>query len=819
MPLRVMVEFRSKLDYLADHDCTRCELNETTERVCVMGRGDPKSRLMIIGEAPGGNEERTGLVFSGKAGQLLDSYLKAADLEERRPYITNVVKCRPPDNRTPNQAEWESCSKYLRREIKAVRPTGVFLLGNVALRAIWGKSGITKHRGVKLAHTKRTEALGLAGCNLMASIHPAYVLRNPGQSSVLSEDFKRFRRLIDGTLQVRDVKVKLVTTEHALRRVCAYLAKQPILSYDVENRYAPWDGKEWYLICLGISADGETSFVIPLRHPDSPFRKRWRNLLREHVKPILEQRGTKLVAQSGKHDNIQLAGASIFAEHTFDVMLAAHLLDENRPKNLGFLSQTLLGADVYKGMVETKPEKILNADFRTLLKYNGYDVGYTRQLYEPLRAELLKQPRLTRLFVKLMMPASHTMQQVEYRGMYINQERLTDRITKTQAMIEEKLELMAEYGAKDLNPNSTQQVGKWLFSSKKKGGLGLEPIELTKTGFPSTREGVLLHYRDHPAVAALLRYRTLQLKWMSTYLLNWSGRLDARNRIHTFYKLYGTVTGRLSGDMQQVPRDPFIRSVFGAPTGWRFIQADYSQIELRIAAHCSHERRMIRAFLTGEDLHAVTASSLTGLPVSTWDKDDISFKLKEHRKRAKAVNFGFLYGMYPKKFQLYAFENYDLTVSLAEAEAARARYFKMFPDLLVWHRRVERVVRSRGYVQSPLGRVRHLPDVYSGDSSVSREAVRQAINSPVQGTASDLMLFGMVQLQAILDPTECFMVGTLHDGIFFECKEDKVDKWAPIIKETLENLPLKRTFGLDMSVPIISDVESGQHWGEADWHL
>jgi len=653
----------------------------------------------------------------------------------------------------------------------------------------------------------------------MATIHPAYVLRNPGQSATFGEDIKRFRRLIDGTLQAKTVRTKLVTTKGQLKKVCAYLATQPVLSYDVENRYAPWHGKEWSIQCIGISADGEVTFVVPLYHPDSPFRKQWRGLLRRYLKPVLERRGVRLIAQSGKHDNIQLAGAGVYLEHTFDLMLAAHLLDENRPKNLGFLSQTLLGADTYKGMVEVKPDQILHTDLRQLCLYNGLDVGYSWQLYQPLRDELKKYPRLARLFLKLMMPASHMMQQVEYRGMYINEDRLTDRITKTQGMIDEQLEVMAEFGAEELNPNSTQQVGRWLFGSKKKGGLGLEPMELTKTGFPSTRSGVLLYYREHPAVAALLRYRTLQLKWMSTYLLNWSGRVDGRSRIHTFYKIYGTVTGRLSGDMQQVPRDPFIRSVFGAPPGWRFIQADYSQIELRIAAHCAHERRMIRAFNTDEDIHTLTASQMSGHRVEEFQGDDVPFKLKELRKKAKAVNFGFLYGMYPRKFQTYAFENYDLTVSLSEAEAARDRYFKMFPDLLGWHSRVERVVRSRGYVQSPLGRVRHLPDVYSSDGGVSREAVRQAINSPVQGTASDLMLFGMIQLQAALDPNECFMVGTLHDGIFFECKEDKVEKWAPIIKETLENLPLKRTFGFDPSVPIVCDVESGQHWGEADWHL
>jgi DNA polymerase-1 len=406
-----------------------------------------------------------------------------------------------------------------------------------------------------------------------------------------------------------------------------------------------------------------------------------------------------------------------------------------------------------------------------------------------------------------MMPASHVIQQVEYRGLPVDKERLHERIVILQGMIDEQKEVLYEYlpsrWHEDFNFNSTQQLGRWLFSKK---GLGLSPLETTATGKPSTREAVLLRYRNHPAVQALLRYRTLQLKWMNTYLSPWSARLDKRSRLHTSYKLYGTVTGRLSGDLQQIPRDLFIRGVIGARPGWCFVQADYSQIELRIAAHCAKESRMQRAFLTGEDLHLVTARSLTGKLGSAVTK--------EERKKAKAVNFGFLYGMYPKKFQAYCFENFDLEVSIGEAELARKKYFEDYPDLLQWHDRQKRVAHNLHQVTSPIGRVRHLPDILSSDNSVRMEAERQAINSPVQSMASDLMLFSMVKLAERLDTSEAAMVGTLHDAIFFEIREDALDRYLPIIKDTMENLPLERTFGTRLEVPIVADVEYGQHWGE-----
>jgi len=213
---------------------------------------------------------------------------------------------------------------------------------------------------------------------------------------------------------------------------------------------------------------------------------------------------------------------------------------------------------------------------------------------------------------------------------------------------------------------------------------------------------------------------------------------------------------------------------------------------------------MRRAFLAGEDLHLLTAATLTGKSGSSVTK--------EERKKAKSVNFGFLYGMYPRKFQNYAFENYELEVTLAEAELARQQYFEMYPDLERWHDRQRRIAHNYHRVVSPLGRIRHLPDILSSDNGVRMEAERQAINSPVQATASDLMLFSMVKLHKLLDPREAYMVGTLHDAIFFQVKDEVIDKWLPVIKNTMENLPLKRTFGFEPSIPIVADVEYAQHW-------
>jgi uracil-DNA glycosylase family 4 len=809
-----MAKFISPLDHLADHECELCPLHEYTDRVCVMGSGDPQSRIMIVGEAPGGNEEKTGVVFSGAAGQLLNKCLERAGLSRDSLYVTNAAKCRPPENRPPERIEVKTCAEtYLTQEIEEIGPTHILLLGNHALQAVARKSGITKHRGVRLevkGHPKSR--------TIMAAFHPAYALRNPGVHPTLQEDIRRFARAIKGEFQVVPVRKIFCGTPKGVRHVISALESLPPgtpVSYDVENRYVPWH-PEWSIQCLGVSWDGKTAFVIPLYHPESPFAKHWLKVL-AHLRRALQRKDLKLIGQNGKHDNVQLAGAGIFIEHTFDIMLAAHLLDENRPKNLGFLSQTYLGADVYKGMVELKPEKILKEPIKKLCAYNGEDVGYTHQLYQKIRPELISNPRLTRLFTKLMMPGSHTIQQVEMNGMHVDQERLFERIAILQREIKQRKAGMQEHVSKkmlkhfpgnEFNYRSPIQVARLLYSSEKRGGLGLEPLLWTKTGNASTNEESLQEYILHPFVGLLFQLRTLELKWMNTYLLPWSTKLDRYSRLHTIYKLYGTVTGRLSGDLQQVPRDSFVRSVFGAPPGWLRVDADFSQIELRIAAHCAGERTLRRMFLLQQDVHMMQASNITGKPPEQVTK--------EERKMGKPVNFGYLYGMYPKKFQKYAKINYGVDFTLAEAEVSREKYFTMFSDLPKWHERQKRMVHTHHHVSSPIGRIRHLPDIQSPDNSVRMEAERQAINSPVQSCASDLTLFAMIQLKDQLNPRDARMVMTLHDGIGFEIKEDRVEHYAPIIKQTMENLPLQRTFGFNPSVPIVADVEWGSHWSGTD---
>jgi DNA polymerase-1 len=342
-------------------------------------------------------------------------------------------------------------------------------------------------------------------------------------------------------------------------------------------------------------------------------------------------------------------------------------------------------------------------------------------------------------------------------------------------------------------------------------------------------EDVLLALKEkHPVVPIMLE-RVKWQKYLSGFINPYNELYDENHRIHTNFKLAGTVTGRLSSgkddadkvstggrgklrgvNLQQVPRDPLIRGLFGSAPGWLFLEADYSQIELRIAAYLANEEHMLYLYSIGADIHLATAARVTGLPESQVTK--------EIRKVVgKPVNFGFLYGMGWNKFISTAFNNYGSVFTEEEAQAARQAYFDLYPKLLPWHAKQRRLVNKYGRVESPLGRVRHLPDIYSPERGVRMEAERQAINSPVQGFASDLAVLSMTVINERIRQkglaARC--IGLVHDAINFEVREDAVADVLPIVKDTMEDMSIvRKKFGVHVNVPIVSDLQIGRHWGD-----
>lgn len=337
-------------------------------------------------------------------------------------------------------------------------------------------------------------------------------------------------------------------------------------------------------------------------------------------------------------------------------------------------------------------------------------------------------------------------------------------------------------------------------------GVGLKVIEKTAKGAPSVSSDVLVNYVGNPVVDDLLEYR--RLTKLETFIKSWE-KIQVDDRIYPSFNITAR-TGRTTcsnPNLQQIPQDKNVRNLIEARPGWKIIEQDFSQIELRVASMFSGDVNMQHAYQSGSDLHSKTTELLFG------DTSHLSpQEQKRKRTEAKSMNFGFLYGMSAKTFVDYA-KGYGLNITEEQSESFRNNFFEAYPRLLPWHEECKQYARKNGHTWSPIGRKRFLPDINSSNWSDRGSAERQSINSGVQGFASDMCISALsdIVFSDIIDHERCKVLGSVHDAILFEVKDDYVDEVVPMIKEMMEHPSIIE--GIDIPIPIIADVEVAQAWG------
>lgn len=337
-------------------------------------------------------------------------------------------------------------------------------------------------------------------------------------------------------------------------------------------------------------------------------------------------------------------------------------------------------------------------------------------------------------------------------------------------------------------------------------GVGLKAIEKTAKGVPSVGSDVLVNYIGNPVVDDLLEYR--RLTKLETFIKSWE-EIQVDDRIYPSFNITAR-TGRTTcnnPNLQNIPQDKNVRNLIEARPGWKILECDLSQVELRVASIFSGDENMQHAYQSGSDLHSKTTLLLFG------DTSDLS-KQEQKRKRtySKSANFGFLYGMSAKTFVQYA-KNFGLNITEEDSEHLRENFFKAYPTLLTWHEDCIKYARANGYTRSPIGRKRFLPDINSSNFRARGQAERQSINSGVQGFASDMCTSALADIvfSDKIDHDRCIVLGSVHDAILFEIRDDYVEEVAPKLKYTMEHPSILE--GLDIPIPIIADAEVAQAWG------
>lgn len=554
------------------------------------------------------------------------------------------------------------------------------------------------------------------------------------------------------------------------------------------NRYK--DKITWIGIGLSeeIGKDIKYSYTYNMSDPQAVerFRKMY-NKIKQHK--------LTTVFQNGKFD-------TLFIEEQLklkipiheDVMLLATAYDLAAEHGLKAMAQAYLGVPDWD---ISKKDKLSGSE-EIVEPYLRLDVQYTWELFCYFQKHMTEHQ--FKIYDKILRPAYQMYRDVERNGAYVDIDSLRSVRAKYHKLeIERKKKLTDRY---DINWNSSAQVAKVLFEDE-----GLPVIKKSqKTGKPSADAAVLkrLAAQGYELPTLITEYK--EVNTLNKMFLNrWEDDLGTDGRIHPSFNLTNVVSGRTScqnPNLQQVPRTKDVRAIFTAPKGKIFFEADYSQLELRIAADYAQDKTMIEIYRTGGDIHTSTAKLMTGGREPT----------KEERSKAKAVNFGFLYGMMAKKFVDYAFSSYGVIFTEAEARQFRELYFAKYSRLLPWHKEMEIMCEAMGGVYNRFGRFRKLPLIYSSNKWERASAARRAVNTPVQGTGSDLLISAATQLNKELKGEGLKIVGTVHDSILGEFYEKDVDWIVPEIKCIMAHPQIMDDFGVEFSVPLEADIGLGP-WG------
>lgn len=817
---------------LFDPNCTACPLHQGVKHVCIPGDGPQNAEVIVIGEAPGGKEDYQGKPFVGPSGQLLRHELSRAGFASV--YYTNVVKCRPPDNRDPTPAEIKACRPYLDAELLAIKAKHIITAGRFSSKSVLKCARITQQHGQIVEM--------VAGRKGMPLYHPAFALRDPSKLPAIQTDLARLRNVIDG-VTVKEPSWRKVVDADSLEEFVEEFRPAEEYSYDTETTgLFPYDRKG-KIRCISIGLV-DNAWVIPLEMPASIFLGDYEaqcQMLRLICRIALET--DKLaIAQNGKFDQHWWGlYAGVKPELHFDVMLASHLIEENEDHDLKYLARRYLDAPEYDIPKKEKQGKFLHIPEKRerYLRYAAFDAAYTFALYWVFRDKLISDSPIRRLFYKIAMPASRALERIERRGLTLEGEKYEeveeDLRQKKRAALEELNSLAGR-----INWDSHPQVRELLF-----GKLKLKTTVKTAKGLPSTGEDAIVEIRSqHPVADALVKYRELQ-KFDSTYIQGWK-EYTHNGRLYLSYKIHGTVTGRYSSRLHQIPRDGTIRNLITAPPGWIFCQADLSQAELRIAAELSRDLELISCFRSGgQDVHwrtllymvgsgrskeyyepaVKTAKELSGhARLNLSDSIEILGQAghtkaiarwkgwKEARKKAKAINFGFVFGMYENKFIQQAKTKYDWDCTYEEAQEFRTAYFELYQGIPPWHEKQKSLVRADGFVRNLFGRVRRLPGIYSSDKELRMECERQAINSPVQGTIGDWKAAALVEIENEIPRSQLRIVGEHHDAILMIVRPESINETLPRVRAIMRHPKLLEEFKIKTAVPMDSEIEIG-NWG------
>lgn len=864
---------------MPDLRCTNCHLcheskgfaYERGQRVeyhvaKVQGEGDGSSGVMLVGMNPGEHEVIWDRPFIGEAGQRLRGWLDKAYLDPGTCRITNVVRCRTPQNRVPEAEETEACFPYLLEEIATYKPKVIVLFGAYAIKEVAQVS------------VKVRDAIGTTmwsdrfGATLVMSAHPSYFVRmgpnvNPEEERCINA-LKLAKEIVHGVKQdatPAKVNYQVADTPEKAFRLLDKLMQVPVFSYDTETSSLDW--RTCKVLCMSFSWKEKTAAVLPfhLSNPkfdeDGILPKMWdadtEARLVEGLKKVFARRDMKVkIAQNSKFDNHVLFHSMNIrvAGKVYDTLLGDYLIDEERDHDLK--SMALLHTDMGdydKDLHEHLPNKKVSfatVPHEVLWKYSAADVDATIRL-AAIQYPQLQQQDLLDLLWEIVMPYSRLLEKMEERGIYVDlekQKELDEKYAKKIADLE--IQLAEHPDVRDCEERLRQAAGdklglKWDGLKNKKLTreeyieVNLEKKKEFKFNVKSFRHVQMLIYdvcglktprgykpgdtsaevldelKDKSsAIGIISSLRTLN-KFYGTYIHNVPEFVREDGRVHTSYAQHRTDTGRLASSKPNFQNQPKrgeeakdVREMYISPPGYVLLEADYKQAEFRYWGAYSEDFCLKADIEANLDIHSEMAIKYLGAKpgaVSEWD-----------RFIAKMTVFGIMYGRGPQSIS----EEYK--IKLDRAQGIIDDFLGRYPQAAAWLEKAKAFACDHGYVRNWFGRRRHLPILKGYDldgpmrDGLIAAALRQAQNAPIQGAAHDHLSYAALRIDPRIqeERIDCHIILDIHDALVFEVKEEDLEKAARLIKYEMERPVVFR--GKEFPLRMDVDLSVGTRWSKME---
>lgn len=777
--------------------CSICRLYKNVNSPMIINPRNKRGvEFCFVAEAPGEEEDRAGRCLVGRSGRLMRDCIEKAGIKDY--HFTNVVKCRPHEagvNYKPTQEQVSYCLEILLHELLCIAPKYIVLLGDTAAKAFGFTGAISNLVGKTFVELKCVKFERFKNCRVFVLFHPAYILRNPKQTSSYIRDLERIKLSEQGTSAHQAVNYNLCISKKQLK----FQENLPI-AFDFETNGLDdlfhSSIKQPKALCISFCQEEGNASCLSL------------NCTRKSDEmPDIFQDYT-VIAHNIKYDYKFLKLYNQTPKNVVDTIVMALLIDENQHsvklKQLAYK----VGMQGYEDSLKIDIGELESHPVTDYFHYNCGDADATLRLYN------FMLPEIRSLGLESLMHTSSKYQlflaELELNGIFIDRKvlnQLKGSIDKDIKLLENKLSNFAQtVGYEEVNFNSGQQLSDFLIN-----GLNLNIDAKTATGLVSTDKGTiedLYKKTKHPFLVEYQKYKKL-CTIKSTFIDKNEREICFDGRLYPKYNLSKAVTGRLSSekpnlqnqfkvvdrgdDLSALVGKYNIRRLFTVPEGFKFVEFDYSQLELRIMAFI--ESVMMDAFKNGKDLHQMTA--------------DI---LKISRKDAKTVNFGIIYGASPAGLYRNLLSNgYD--ISYSEANGMYELYMHKYKGIKNHFDNTKSLLRSQGWVKNYFGRRRRFP-LYKTtlDKHELSEFVRQAVNFPIQSTAADIMMYASVAMfeWLLVNYNRVRVIGNVHDALLFEIKND------PFLKANIAMIKKFMETSVSLPLPMIVDTKIGDNWGELE---